>query len=156
MLADQLHHPCVSDGYALDQHWNSYYSAQGKSRRVLSARGILSIWMSIYVRACVRVCEFQKRLTLLQCTLQSLIKALAVPFVDQCSFDRPGWIFLSKNRILSEKRQSSSAFRALMILIESEHKHTSGSSLLFSIFHLGLTAIDTFLLQHFQKQARPF
>lgn len=152
MLADQLHHLCVSDGYALDQHWNSYNSAQGKSRRVLSARGILSIWMSIYVRACV----FQKRLTLLECTLQSLIKALAVPFVDQCSFDRPGWIFLSKKRILSEKRRSSSAFRALMILIESEHKHTSGSSLLFSIFLLGLAAIDTFLLQHFQKQARPF
>lgn len=100
------------------------------------------------------LCVCQKRLTLLACTLQSLIKMLAVPFVDQCSFDRPGCIFLSKNRILSEKRPSSSAFRALMILIESEHKHGSLSSLLFSIFILGLIAIDKFLLQHFSKTSK--
>ncbi len=110
------------------------------------------------VFCCVYLCVCQKLLTLLACTLQSLIKMLAVPFVDQCSFERPGWIFLSRNRILSEKRPSSSAFRALMILIESEHKHIRLSSVIFPpIFILFLTGIDKFLSQHFfQKQARPF
>lgn len=71
---------------------------------------------------CAHVCVCKKLLTLLACTLQSLIKTLAVPFVDQCSFDRPGWIFLFKNRIFSENRAISSAFRAVMILINSEEK----------------------------------
>lgn len=107
-----------------------------------------SVWPQFSV-VCICVC--QKLLTLLACTLQSLIKMLAVPFVDQCSFERPGWIFLSRNRILSEKRPSSSAFRALMILIESEHKHIRLSSQFPPIFILFLTGIDKFLSQHFFK-----
>lgn len=137
MLADQLHHLCFSGGNALDQHWKSYCSYQGKSRKFPSAWGTQAFYFTIClatVFCCVYLCVCQKLLTLLACTLQSLIKTLAVPFVDQCSFDRPGWIFRSRNRILSEKRPSSSAFIALVILIESEHKHIRLSSLLLLLF----------------------
>lgn len=152
MLADQL--ACFSGGDALDQHWNSYCSDQGKSQKIPSGWGTQAFHSAIClatVFCCVYLCVCQKLLTLLACTLQSLIKMLAVPFVDQCSFERPGWIFLSRNRILSEKRPSSSAFRALMILIESEHKHIRLSSQFPPIFILFLTGIDKFLSQHFFK-----